>query len=191
MCKSLRNPVVILESLFCSLLLGCGELEEKNYYIVAKSFSDSRINPARELLKEMIPENAKEIRAEIHCGGFMGGFSEKVRCKIDPDSLRVFAKRKNWDFRVDSTMKNANYENPDAVLEPPQFDGDFWEPDRRMRHEFPIWSAPDADGQSRIVDEYVLSGKFWSYNDIHLNGGGYRLYYDVVNEVFYYDCSSN
>lgn len=177
----------------CLFLLGCEELQEKHYYIVAKSFSDSRINPARHLLKEMIPENSKDIRAEIHCGGFMGGFSEKVRCKVDPKSLREFIELKRWNFRFDSTMKNENEEHPSAILEPPHFDSDFWEADKRFRHEThpSVISSSIDDVQIKFRDEYVLSGKFWSYNDIHLNGGGYRLYYDVINEVFYYDWSSN
>lgn len=175
----------------CLLLLGCEELQEKHYYIVAKSFSDSRINPARHLLKEMIPENSKDIRAEIHCGGFMGGFSEKVRCKVDPKSLREFIELKKWNFRFDSTMKNENEEHPSALLEPPHFDGDFWEADRQIRHALPMWASSAEKERVRCHDDYTLSGKFWSYNDIHLNGGGYRLYYDVINEVFYYDWSSN
>lgn len=177
----------------CSLFSGCDELEERHYYIVAKSFEDSRVNPVREQLEKLIPVNAREIRAEIHRGGFMGGFSEKVRCKVDPKSLREFIESKKWNFRFDSTMKNENKEHPSAILEPPHFDSDFWEADERFRREMrsPVITSSANAVQIKFRDEYVLSGKFWSYNDIHLNGGGYRLYYDVINEVFYYDWSSN
>ena len=68
---------VTVGMLVCFLLFGCEELQDKHYYIVAKSFPDSRINPARHLLKEMIQENSKDIRAEIHCGGFTGGILGK------------------------------------------------------------------------------------------------------------------
>ena len=35
------------------------------------------------------------------------------------------------------------------------------------------------------------TGRFWSYLYIYKNNGGYRLFYDVETETFYYDWSSN
>lgn len=189
------SPLLLLLGVFIgSAIPGCDPFKGDEYYIVADSFNDSRIDPIKRQLKAMIPESAQMIRAEIREGGFFGGGRARVRCRVDPKAMLAFIKaNSDWKFRFDSTLVNENKENPYDVPSVPYFSGDFW-----SGKESPEIAIPTIDLNGDVKDEvvkrpnpYQLSDKFWAYYFIEKNHGGYRLYYDVINEVFYYDWSSN
>lgn len=99
------SPLLLLLGVFIgSAIPGCDPFKGDEYYIVADSFNDSRIDPIKRQLKAMIPESAQMIRAEIREGGFFGGGRARVRCRVDPKAMLAFIKaeqRKNiirlWD----------------------------------------------------------------------------------------------
>ena len=171
---------------------GCNAHDFEVQYVVANSFDDPRIEPAKDVLEDLIPPSATEIRAELHAGCFLGGAGQQVRCHVGPDAMRAFIKDKGWNFRYDSTMKNENEEYPDAHLGFCGYLNDFWDENESA---FPVPSlalSPDlAQVPIRRKRPQPCSGRFWSYQYIYKNNGGYRLFYDVETETFYYDWSSN
>ena len=171
---------------------GCNAHDFEVQYVIANSFDDPRIEPAKDVLEDLIPPSATEIRAELHAGCFLGGAGQQVRCHVGPDAMRAFIKDKGWNFRYDSTMKNENEEYPDAHLGFCGYLNDFWDENESA---FPVPSlalSPDlAQVPIRRKRPQPCSGRFWSYQYIYKNNGGYRLFYDVETETFYYDWSSN
>lgn len=120
-------------------------------------------------LKEYIPVESTDIKARRKQGDLLGGALIRIRCHVEPDAMRRFIEKGTFRYRFDSTMTNANPRYQQAVLEIPNWSGDFWE-----NSSFP-----------------KRGGEFWSYNYIYDNNGGYRCYYDLTNKVFYYEWSSN
>lgn len=171
---------------------GCSDHDFEVQYVVANSFSDPRIKSAENVLGDIIPRSATEIRAELHEGCFLGGMFQQVRCHVGPDAMRAFIKDKGWNFRYDSTMKNENEEYPDAHLGFCGFLGDFWDEEYKPCTIPSLALSPDlVKVPVRSKRPRPCSRRFWSYLYIYKNNGGYRLFYDVETETFYYDWSSN
>ena len=120
----------------------------------------------------LLPHNATDVYVDCHPGGFIGGQHIFIRCKVSPDDLRAYIKEKGYNFRFDSAQINENSKYPDGGLGWPNEDGTS------------VLGSRCGNGLCD-VDEY------WSYNHIYTNNGGYRMFYDVRRQLFYYDWSSN
>lgn len=136
------------------------------------SIDDPTMDPYRKKIVGLLPHNATDVYVDCHPGGFVGGQHIFIRCKVSPDDLRAYIKENGYNFRFDSTQINENSKYPDGGLGWPNEDGTS------------VLGSRCGNGLCD-VDEY------WSYNHIYTNNGGYRMFYDVRRQLFYYDWSSN
>lgn len=146
--------------------------EVKSWTVQCANIDDPALEGHREKAVALLPRGATDIYISCDPGCFVGGSSDFFRCKISPGDLLAFIKKEGYNFRFDSTQVNENSKYPQG---------------------HPGW--PNADGTSLSgskcfrglcdVDEY------WSYNYIYTNNGGYRMFYDLKRQLFYYSWSAN
>lgn len=146
--------------------------ENQCWTVQCANINDPVLGCRREKAVALLPRGASDIYISCDPGCLAGGGREFFRCKVTPNDLRVYIKERGYNFRLDSTQVNENGKCP---------------------YGCPGW--PNEDGTSLLgskcfrglcdVDEY------WSYNYIYTNNGGYRMFYDVKRQLFYYSWSAN
>lgn len=146
--------------------------ECKSWTVQCASIDDPVLGIHQKRAKSLLPQGATDIYISCNPGCFIGGGCDFFRCKVTPSDLMAFIKEKGYKFRFDSSQKNENSEYPQAALG---------------------WPNDDGTSLSGVRSFNGLGGadEYWSYNYIYTNNGGYRMFYDVKRQLFYYEWSSN
>jgi len=144
----------------------CDDLAIKRFEV--DSYNELERQGVIRSIDRIIPKAATEIKLEYAPGDLTGGSSLRFRCHVDKLSMRDFILKWNGSWQLESTMVNDSRDYSFAVMETPQWCGEFWQ-----------------------GEQFPSRGMYWSYNKIYKNNGGVRCYYDVEREVYYYEYFSN